>query len=141
MLLSDFCDLLNYYLASCVIYSKPMVIPFNITSGRHARAVSLGGGKRRKKSIIGSGLEVTKFKHFKSFVESKIMSKSDRALEQQPADESTGLSALKGESGSSGITGGGFTKGRSAEAIHKERRASKASMSEFDPLKVLQCSL
>ena len=49
----------------------------------HARGNSLGSGvhnKRRKKSIIGTGLEVTKLKHFKSFVESKILSKSDRAL-------------------------------------------------------------
>jgi len=56
-------------------------------SAFHARATSLGG-KRRKKSIIGQGLEVTRLKHFKSFVESKILSKSDRSL--AGGDESDG---------------------------------------------------
>ena len=57
------------------------------------RAASLGAGKRRKKSIIGTGLEVTKFKHFKSFVESKILSKSDRSLAGDGDDCHGGLSS------------------------------------------------
>ena len=70
------------------------------SGGFHTRARSLGGkgsggestgGGRRKKSIIGQGLDVTKLKHFKSFVESKIMSKSDRNLYGDDSDGEGGL--------------------------------------------------
>lgn len=47
--------------------------------GHHMRTISLGN-KRRKKSLI-SGLEVTKLKNFKNFVESRILLKSDRNLD------------------------------------------------------------
>ena len=59
--------------------------------GHHVRTTSLCM-KRRKKSII-SGLEVTKLKNFKSFVESKILSKSDRNLEQEPKEQEDEVSA------------------------------------------------
>ncbi len=92
-------------------------------SANVSRAASLGhGGKRRKKSIIGSGLEVSKLKHFKTFVESKILSKSDRCLDHgaAAASSSTGVDEA-------------LISPSSSEARIGQRRSSRSSFSEFDP--------
>ena len=94
---------------------------------RRVRATSLGA-KRRKKSLIGAGLEVTKFKHFKSFVESKILSKSDRSLENDDDN-----------SGSGGTSGGGGGLTLAAVLAARDtfkRRCSRTSVSDFDAIDV-----
>ena len=108
-------------------------------SAHIARASSLG--KRRKKSIIGSGLqEVSKLRNFKTFVESKILSKSDRCL-----DDSSAIAVVRGHAGeelplissasTSEVKAGGGGGGLSAKDKFK-RRSSRTSFSDFDPSSV-----
>ncbi len=103
----------------------------------HARATSLGGkGGRRKKSLISTGMEVTRLKHFKSFVESKILSKSDRSLAGGEGDEATtptGESAAK--SGLDGQPPRSTPSSLStATRDYFKRRSSRSSFTELDPL-------
>ena len=80
----------------------------------HKRTKSLSM-RHRKKSIMGN-LEVSKLKNFKSFVESKILSKSDRSL---------------AEENESGGGGGGGSRGEDSiveKASLSDRRASRTSM-------------
>lgn len=84
----------------------------------HERTRSLQG--KRKKSIIGTGIQATKL-HFKSFVESKILSKSDRALDAEANDGVGGLGV--GTDSKSGL---------SAKDKFK-RRSSRTSIQDFEP--------
>ena len=79
---------------------------------KRTKSLSMRHG-HRKKSIMGN-LEVSKLKNFKSFVESKILSKSDRSLAEN-------------ESGG----GGGGSRGDDSiieKASLSDRRASRTSM-------------
>jgi hypothetical protein len=92
------------------------------------RAVTLGSGakgmRQRKKSISGLG-DGSKFKNFKNFVESKIMSKSTQDMEELEV----GGVGEQGHGGSSTL--GGLTAGSLARDIFK-RRSSRTSVFEFD---------
>ena len=81
---------------------------------KRTKSLSMRHG-HRKKSIMGN-LEVSKLKNFKSFVESKILSKSDRSL---------------AEENESGGGGGGGSRGDDSiieKARLSDRRASRTSM-------------
>ena len=95
-------------------------------SAHIARASSLG--KRRKKSIIGTGLqEVSKLRNFKTFVESKILSKSDRCL-----DDSSGASVVRGHAG--GVFPSGSVRGHAGPAFLSLWEAFKATQARFSYL-------
>ena len=120
--------------------------PADILSGIHpTRAASLGA-KRRKKSIIGTGLEVSKLKHFKSFVESKILSKSDRTLVGAGgggADGGGGGSSGRVATDSSNLllrrrgvptsTSGSSLATAANAKDNFLRRSSRTSFTDFDP--------
>ena len=110
-------------------------------SAFHARATSLGGGKRRKKSLITTGMaEVAKFKHFRSFVESKIMSKSDKSLAGEDPDGAPSASATSPSStlfqdphpvpppASPRLSSSGLSSARD----YFKRRSSRTSFSDVD---------
>lgn len=82
----------------------------------------------RKKSII---LEVNRFKTFKTFVESKILSKSDRSLE---IDQSFGAASNVAESSSSCKNGNGKINLPTTEALSARdnfmRRSSRTSFTD-----------
>ena len=60
----------------------------------HIRSISMRENlKNKRKSIIHGAIEHTKWKHFKSIVESKIMSKSNIDLESE--EETTGKQGLR----------------------------------------------
>ncbi len=110
---------------------KSDVLGDSVDSSHHARATSLGGGKRRKKSLISTGMEVTRLKHFKSFVESKILSKSDRSLAGGEDDEEQAPTSPVGV----GVAPPSTQEARSAQAGKNsfKRRSSRTSFTEFDP--------
>ena len=64
-------------------------------SPHHIRSISMREGlKKKRKSIIHS-IEHTKLKNFKSFVESKILSKSSMDMEKSEAEEASTISSGK----------------------------------------------
>lgn len=102
-------------------------------ANKHHRGCSLSEvtGKR-KKSIIGTGLEVSKLKHFKSFVESKILSKSDRALESDDASNALAAAVLAQEKMVAGQSNSTLSTALAAKDSFR-RRSSRTSFSDFDP--------
>ena len=93
----------------------------------------------RKKSVIGN-MEGNRFKNFKTFVESKILSKSDRSLELEPIPPSNSGGSLSAglASGGQGV-GNGKLNGSAAvgglEVVKKDnlqRRRSHLSMYEIE---------
>ncbi len=99
-------------------------------SGFHTRATSLGGGKRRKKSLISTGMEVTRLKHFKSFVESKILSKSDKSLADE---EESSASQAAAAAATTNVHSTQETRSGQAGKNSFKRRSSRTSFTEFDP--------
>ena len=91
---------------------------------RIVRAASMetSRAKGRKKSLAGGGS--SGFKHFKNFVESKILSKSSHDVV---------VNGSAAEGGSSVGTSGLRATGGSAKDSF-QRRSSRTSVAEFDPL-------
>jgi hypothetical protein len=107
-----------------------------LEEAHHNRATSLDH-KRRKKSMAGEG---SKFKHFKSFVESKILSKSDRSLD---VGAPPGGTMMPGPDGAKTISSAGAGLSVSATAAagsasnvlaSVKRRSSRLSLSGGDLL-------
>ena len=98
--------------------------------------------KDRKKSMIGN-IEGNRFKNFKTFVESKILSKSDRSLEMDGAISTTNSNLASGcvqtlangklvDAVGGGGGGGLCIESESGKKENLQRRRSHLSMYEIE---------
>ena len=91
---------------------------------RIVRAASMdtSRAKGRKKSLAAGGS--SGFKHFKNFVESKILSKSSQDV----------VANGSAPDGTSGVANGGLKATGGSAKSSFQRRSSRTSVAEFDPL-------